>query len=188
MNRIEALNVLGLDSNATDEDIKTAYRECAQILHPDKFANNKKLQNRATEQFKRLQDAYNYLTSGRGSKGTSARSASRGPAQSSGSRGPSASQYEAQMAGLTAARTQLVAQRDALLDERRNAAIMMVVGAAVAFFARRIVWLAGLGSAAAVWGIISLVSAHQNLSSLDEHIEQIEEQKHRLKKRWEEQA
>lgn len=186
MNRIEALNVLGLDSNATDEDIKTAYRECAQILHPDKFANNKKLQDRASEQFKRLQDAYNYLTSGRGSKGASAPRSRTGSSRSAGRSG--SSQYEAQMAGLTAARTQLVAQRDALLDERRNAGIMLVVGAAVAFFARRIVWLAGLGSAAAVWGIISLVSAHQNLSSLDEHIEQIDKQKRQLKKRWEEQA
>ena len=41
MNRLEALRALGLDEDATDEDIKTAYRETAQILHPDRFATNK---------------------------------------------------------------------------------------------------------------------------------------------------
>lgn len=60
MNRIEALNILGLDDDATAQDIRTAYKECAQILHPDRFAGNKKLQERATEQFKRLQDAYEF--------------------------------------------------------------------------------------------------------------------------------
>ena len=38
---MEALRALGLDSDATPEDIKVAYRETAQILHPDRFAANK---------------------------------------------------------------------------------------------------------------------------------------------------
>ena len=46
MNRTEALRILGLDEDATPEDIKTAYKETAQILHPDRFASNKKLQER----------------------------------------------------------------------------------------------------------------------------------------------
>ena len=72
MNRTEALRILGLDDDATPEDVKTAYKETVQILHPDRFASNKKLQDRATEQFKNLQEAYDYLTSGKGSR-TSAR-------------------------------------------------------------------------------------------------------------------
>ncbi|MTH38913.1 DnaJ domain-containing protein, partial [Veillonella dispar] len=55
MNRTEALRILGLDDDATPEDVKTAYKETVQILHPDRFASNKKLQDRATEQFKNLQ-------------------------------------------------------------------------------------------------------------------------------------
>ena len=39
MNRLEALRTLGLDEDATDEDIKTAYRETAQILHPRSLRN-----------------------------------------------------------------------------------------------------------------------------------------------------
>lgn len=64
MNRTEALHILGLEDDATADDIKIAYRETVQILHPDKFAGNEKLQNRATEQFKRLQEAYDLLSSG----------------------------------------------------------------------------------------------------------------------------
>ena len=66
MNRTEALHILGLEDDATADDIKIAYRETVQILHPDKFAGNEKLQNRATEQFKRLQEAYDLLSSGAG--------------------------------------------------------------------------------------------------------------------------
>ena len=40
MNRTEALRILGLDDDATPEDVKTAYKETVQILHPDRFASN----------------------------------------------------------------------------------------------------------------------------------------------------
>ena len=41
MNRTEALRILGLDDDATPEDVKTAYKETVQILHPDRFASTK---------------------------------------------------------------------------------------------------------------------------------------------------
>ena len=66
MNRNEALHILGLNDDASADDIKIAYRETVQILHPDKFAGNEKLQTRATEQFKRLQEAYELLCSSTG--------------------------------------------------------------------------------------------------------------------------
>ena len=119
MNRIEALNILGLDDDATDRDIKVAYKECVQILHPDRFAGNAKLQDRATEQFKRLQDAYDYLSSGRGRSLRRAR-------LTQGRLLPHFA--EAKLAGLAAARTQLIAQRDALYDERRNALVVVAAG------------------------------------------------------------
>ena len=65
MDRAEALRALGLEPGASAADIKAAYREMAQILHPDRFAANSKLQDRATEQFKNLQEAYEALKIGR---------------------------------------------------------------------------------------------------------------------------
>lgn len=180
VNRTEALNILGLDSDATATDVKTAYRECVQILHPDRFANNKKLQDRATEQFKRLQDAYDYLTSGKGSKGPSASGSTAHRASSS------YSTVEAKMAGLTAARTQLVAQRDALVDARRNALLMMAAGAIGAVLGRRIIWFAGIAGTLFVWSIVSVISAIQNLRTIDEHIAEIDMQKRQLEENWEE--
>lgn len=177
MNRIEALNILGLDDDATAQDIKTAYKECVQILHPDRFAGNKKLQERATEQFKRLQDAYDFLRSGRGAKASrSAESA----------RPRSVSYVEAQLAGLAAARTQLVAQRDAACDERRNAAIMIAAGAIGAVVGRRIIWIAGIAGTLVIWGIVSMISACQNISTINDHLKEIDMQKRQLEEDWEE--
>ena len=98
MNRLEALRALGLDEDATDEDIKTAYRETAQILHPDRFATNKKLQDRATEQFKNLQEAYDFLTSSKGRRKAGGSSASARSA-----RAPY-DDVDARLAGIAAAR------------------------------------------------------------------------------------
>ncbi len=179
MNRIEALRLLGLDEDATDQDIKIAYKETVQILHPDRFASNKKLQERATEQFKNLQEAYEYLTSSAARKsrrgGTS--SMDDDPASRRASARYQHQQAEARLAGIQAARTQLVKQRDALLDERRNALIMMVVGGIVAFIAIRrpgaFKAIGGIASAAAIWGVVSLLSSQRNINTLNDHIAEL---------------
>ena len=176
MNRIEALNILGLDDDATAQDIRTAYKECAQILHPYRFAGNKKLQERATEQFKRLQDAYEFLRSGRSAKATGRTS----------SAARSVSYAEAQLAGLAAARTQLMAQRDAACDERRNAALMIAAGAIGAIVGRRIIWIAGIAGTLVIWGIVSLISACQSISTINDHLKEIDMQKRQLEEDWEE--
>ena len=185
MNRLEALHILGLGENATSEEIKTAYKETAQILHPDKFASNKKLQDRATEQFKNLQEAYEYLSSGKGLKkgGPASGSVARG----SGSRGSAAQEgsranIEARLAGIAAARAQLVAQRDEVSDERKNAMIMAAIGAVVALFTiRRPVGLFGFVAAAATaavaWGVVRTISANKTLDTLNAHIRKLNQEK-----------
>ena len=180
MNRIEALHALGLDEGATPEDIKTAYKESAQILHPDRFAANRKLQDRATEQFKHLNEAYEYLTSGRGSKGPSAASTART------SHARTESYVEAQLAGLTAARTQLVSQRDAVYDERRNALVMIGLGAVAAVFLRRFLPAAGLASMFIIWGLVNFVGSLGNLRALNDNIQQIDLQRRQLEEQLEE--
>lgn len=178
MNRTEALRILGLDEDATPEDIKSAYKETAQILHPDRFASNKKLQDRATEQFKNLQEAYEYLTSGRGARG------SRGSAGASRA-STAASTLEARMAGIAAARTQLVKQRDVVYDERRNGIAMTAIGPIVALLAGRRPFgilgiVAAIASAAAVWGIVQIVSSQRTISTLNEHIDELNKEERRL--------
>ena len=145
MNRTEALHILGLDDGATADDIKIAYRETVQILHPDKFAGNEKLQNRATEQFKRLQEAYDLLsTSTGGGRGGRSAGSTGAAAGSTGSRAARSwtevedgveveylteAEIKARLAGIAAARAQLVAQRDMVSDERRNGLAMAAIGA-----------------------------------------------------------
>lgn len=184
MNRTEALRILGLDDDATSADVKTAYKETAQILHPDRFATNKKLQDRATEQFKNLQEAYEYLTSGKGARKTTAASGTSKTAGSS--RGYSAeSELEARLAGIAAARTQLVKQRDVACDERRNGIAMAAIGAVVALITGRRPFgifgiVAGIASAAAIWGIVQIVSSQRTINTLTEHLDELKKEQRRL--------
>ncbi len=55
-------DILGLDPSATQDEIKTAYRELANKYHPDKVAHlGKELQDLADQRFKQIQDAYDQL-------------------------------------------------------------------------------------------------------------------------------
>lgn len=201
MNRTEALHILGLEDDATADDIKIAYRETVQILHPDKFAGNEKLQNRATEQFKRLQEAYDLLTSGSGGgrsarAGRSSRSgASSGPATSSGAARAwtevedgveveylTEAEIKARLAGIAAARAQLVAQRDTVSDERRNGLSMAAIGAVATLLTIRrpfgiLGMIAAVAGTATVWGIIQFLGAQRNLNTLNEHLAKLTEER-----------
>ena len=55
----EYLKILDLPKDASLDDIKKAYRELANIWHPDK--NSKNLEKRTTEKFKKIKEAYDYL-------------------------------------------------------------------------------------------------------------------------------
>ncbi|KAK3093707.1 hypothetical protein FSP39_019084 [Pinctada imbricata] len=56
--RAECLKILGLETNATEEDIKKAYKSLALLHHPDKNENSKK----STEKFQEISQAYLDLT------------------------------------------------------------------------------------------------------------------------------
>jgi molecular chaperone DnaJ len=51
--------VLGLDKNASEDDIKKAYRHLAKKWHPDANPDNKK---EAEEKFKEIGEAYSVLS------------------------------------------------------------------------------------------------------------------------------
>ena len=55
--------VLGIDKNAGESDIKKAYRKAAMKYHPDKFANASEAEKKdAEEKFKEVNEAYQILS------------------------------------------------------------------------------------------------------------------------------
>lgn len=63
-------SVLGVNKNATDEEIKNAYRELARKYHPDNYQDNP-LSELASEKMKEINEAYDaIINSRRGKKNT----------------------------------------------------------------------------------------------------------------------
>ena len=52
---VDYYNILKVDKNATEDDLKKAYRKLAMKWHPDKNPNNKK---EAEARFKQISEAY----------------------------------------------------------------------------------------------------------------------------------
>lgn len=56
--------VLGVSTNASEEEVKKAYRELAKKYHPDNYVNNP-LKDLADEKMKEINEAYDMIMSGR---------------------------------------------------------------------------------------------------------------------------
>lgn len=80
--------VLGVSPNASDDEIKAAYRKLVKKYHPDNYVNNP-LADLATEKMKEINEAYNTITQERnrsgGAAGNSQGYSSGGYGASSGS-------------------------------------------------------------------------------------------------------
>lgn len=70
--------VLGVDPNSTDEQIKSAYRELAKKYHPDKYADSP-LKDVADEKMKEINEAYDMIVDMR-KNGNSNQSSANGSA------------------------------------------------------------------------------------------------------------
>lgn len=57
-------SVLGINKNATDDEVKSAYRELARKYHPDNYADNP-LSDLASEKMKEINDAYDAIMNSR---------------------------------------------------------------------------------------------------------------------------
>jgi len=57
------VEILGLKPNASQEEVTQAYRDLANVWHPDRFANNLRLQKKAEEKLKEINAAYEYIKS-----------------------------------------------------------------------------------------------------------------------------
>jgi DnaJ like chaperone protein len=61
--------ILGIESSATDEEVKKAYRKMAVTFHPDKVASmGEEYQKGAKEKFQNIQEAYEAIKKRRGMK------------------------------------------------------------------------------------------------------------------------
>lgn len=61
--------VLGVSRNATDEEIKSAYRTLARKYHPDNYSADNPLADLATEKMKEINEAYDAIQRERSGKG-----------------------------------------------------------------------------------------------------------------------
>ena len=68
-------SVLGVSPNASDEEIKKAYRELARKYHPDNYQNNP-LADLAEEKMKEINEAYEAIQKQRSGGGGSYQSGS----------------------------------------------------------------------------------------------------------------
>jgi tetratricopeptide (TPR) repeat protein len=62
-------STLGVSSNASDEEIKKAYRELVRKYHPDNYHNNP-LADLAQEKMKEINEAYDFITKNRSGGGS----------------------------------------------------------------------------------------------------------------------
>lgn len=65
MTRTQCLEILELPPDASDSDYVKAYRQLAQVWHPDRFPNNPDLQRKASAKLAQINEAYSALVEGR---------------------------------------------------------------------------------------------------------------------------
>lgn len=172
MTRDEALSVLGLEPGASRAEILAAYRELAQMLHPDKFGENKRLRARAEQQMKRINEARDVLLKAAGASSRGG-SASRREGRASADSSPEAILFEATARARAAetARLAVVAQLRTMRERRRSMLVMAGVAAIVAFLFLRVrgglgAMIASIASMVAVWGVVDAVMLSSQVEAL----------------------
>ena len=61
----ECFDLLGLSPGASPAELKLAHRDLAKVWHPDRFLHDPRLQEKAQEKLKKINEAYDQLRSGK---------------------------------------------------------------------------------------------------------------------------
>jgi hypothetical protein len=61
MDHLRALRILGLPPGANADDIRSAWRDLAKVWHPDRFAHDERLRQKAGDNLGRINQAYETL-------------------------------------------------------------------------------------------------------------------------------
>ena len=61
MDHLRALRILGLPPGASPDDIRSAWRDLAKVWHPDRFAHDERLRQKAGDNLGRINEAYETL-------------------------------------------------------------------------------------------------------------------------------
>ena len=61
----ECYNLLGLSPGASSAELKAAHRDLAKVWHPDRFLHDPRLQEKAQEKLKEINEAYEQLRPGK---------------------------------------------------------------------------------------------------------------------------
>jgi DnaJ domain len=89
---IKYYELLGVAPGASMQELKTSHRDLAKVWHPDRFAHDPRLQQKAQEKLKEINEAYDQLVSGklgrRTSRSSSPSNQPSAPSQESARRTP----------------------------------------------------------------------------------------------------
>jgi heme exporter protein D len=61
----KAYELLGVKPGVSSRELKAAHRDLAKVWHPDRFQHDPRLQEKAQEKLKEINEAYDFLSSGR---------------------------------------------------------------------------------------------------------------------------
>lgn len=168
MTRDEAAAVLGVEAGSSAAEVRAAYRELAQMLHPDKYGDNKRLRARAEQQMRTVNEARDVLLGKAAATGTA-----RARARAAAATEPEDIAFEATARARAAevARLAVSAQLRTLVERRHGVATLLGISLLAALVCSRLRGTVGalgfsVSSMLLVWSAVDTVSLGNQIGVL----------------------
>lgn len=191
MTRGEALRVLGLDGDPSRHEIASAYRELAQMLHPDKYGSDQRLRRRAEQQMRIINEARDALLK------TAPSSRAKGPddaarrhrsARAGAARDPRDIADEADLRARAAEAARILVSQEArtLRERRTSMAGLTAVSALVLLVTFRMPGMLGnivqsVALMLTVWGIYDMVATTHQAGALRGRMRELADERDRAR-------